>query len=190
MKLSSVFTRLTPNIKNWQKPSGRAGKCRAANPANPLYEELNHFGWEEWLFEDYHTGKEICLGFLQAFNDKNRHVTSVEIIHLYTRICDGKKAKQLYVGYIKDVKVLPENQRAASDSQKKQRFTDLNAVEINFSSSDSMWKKCFNIQFERKNVVFHDEFEKNEILLKSGQFRFCLNYLSLDYHADFPKFKK
>jgi hypothetical protein len=141
MKLSAVFTRLTPNENNWQKPSGRAGKCCAANPANPLYEEVNHFGWEEWLFEDYYAGKEICVGFLQAFNGKNRHVKSVEIIHLYTRICDGKKSKQFYVGYIKDVKVLPENQRAASDSQKKQRLTDLNAFEINFPFNDRMWEK-------------------------------------------------
>ena len=187
MKLSTVFTRLTPNTKNWQKPSGRAGKCRAANPANPLYEELNHFGWEEWLFEDYHAGKEICLGFLQAFNDKNRHVKSVEIIHLYTRICNGNEPKQFYVGYIKDVKVLPENQRAASDSQKKQRLTDLNAVEINFPVNDEMWEKCFNIQFERKNVVFHDNFLKKEIQLNRGQFRFSLYDLEDPKHRNAEK---
>jgi hypothetical protein len=174
MNLSSVFTRLTPNTKKWEKPSGRAGKCRAANPANPLYEEVNHFGWEEWLFEDYYAGKEICVGFLQAFNDKNKEVTSVDIIHLYTRICDGKKAKQFYVGYIKDVKVLPEDQRAASDSHKKQRLTDLNAVDINFPVNDEMWDKCFNIQFEQKNVVFHENFLKKEIQLNRGQFRFSL----------------
>jgi hypothetical protein len=183
MNISSVFTRLTPNENNWQKPSGRVGKCRAANSVNPLYEERNHFGWEEWLLEDYHAGKEICVGFLQAFNGKNRHVKSVKIIHLYTRVSDGNDSKQFYVGYIKDVKVLPENQRVASDSHKKQRLTDLNAVDINFPVNDEMWDKCFNIQFEQKNVVFHENFLEKEIQLNRGQFRFSL--YDMIYHQNF-----
>jgi hypothetical protein len=166
MKLSAYFTRLTPNENNWQKPSGRAGKC-GLDIKSP-YEGINGFGWEEWFLSDYYAGKEICVGFIQAFNGKNKHVTSVDIIHLYTRICDGKKAKQFYVGYIKDVQVLPENQRAASNSQKKQRLTDLNAVVINFPDNDLMWEKCFNIQFERKNVVFHENFLEKEIQLNRG----------------------
>ncbi len=178
MRLSTVFTRLTPNQNNWQKPSGRVGKCRAADSTKPLYEEINHFGWEEWLFEDYHAGKEICLGFLQAFNDKNRHVTSVDIIHLYTRICDGNEPKQFYVGCIKEVKLLPENERSASTKQKEQKQKDLKEAKIsNFPDNDPMWKKCFNIQFERKNVVFHENFLEKEIQLNRGQFRFSLYYL-------------
>jgi hypothetical protein len=184
MKLSTVFTRLTPNENKWQKPSGREGKCRAANPANSLYEQRHGFGWEEWLFADYHAEKETCLGFLQAFNDKNRHVTSVDIIHLFTRICDGNEPKQFYVGYIKDVKVLPENQRATSTQQKEQKQKDLKDAEItDFSNVDPMWKKCFNIQFERKNVVFHEDFLENEIQLNRGQFRFSL--YDLNIHPNF-----
>lgn len=184
MRLSTVFTRLTPNENNWQKPSGRGGKCRAADSIKPLYEEINHFGWEEWFFEDYHAGKEICLGFLQAFNDKNKHITSVEIIHLYTRICDGNEPKQYYVGYIKDVKVLPENQRAASTQQKESKQKDLKDSEIiDFPNDDPMWDKCYNIQFERKNTVFHENFLENEIQLNRGQFRFSL--YDLDSHPNF-----
>ncbi len=175
MKKKHFFTRLTPNQNNWQKPSGSTGKCRAANSANRLYEEVNHFGWEEWLFEDYHAGKEICVGFLQAFNDKNRHVTSVGIIHLYTRICDGNKPKQYYVGYINDVKVLPENLRAASTQKKEQKQKDLKEVKItNFPDDEPMWDNCFNIQFERKNVVYHENFLEKEIQLNRGQFRFSI----------------
>jgi hypothetical protein len=184
MKISSYFTRLTPNENNWQKPSGRGGKCRAANPANQLYEEVNHFGWEEWLFADYHARKETCVGFLQAFNDKNRHVTSVDIIHLYTRICDGNEPKQYYVGYIKDVKVLSENQRAASTQQSEQKQKDLENAEItDFSNVDPMWGNCFNIQFESKNVVFHENFLENEIQLYRGQFRFAL--YDINNHSNF-----
>ncbi len=184
MKLSTVFTRLTPNENKWQKPSGRRGKCRATDPTKPLYEELNLFGWEEWLFADYHAGKETCLGFLQAFNDKNKEVTSVEVIHLYTRICDGNEPKQFYVGCIKDVKVLPENERAASIKQKEQKQRDLKDAKItNFPNNDPMWEKCFNIQFERKNVVFHEKFLEKEIQLNRGQFRF--SFYDLNNHVNF-----
>lgn len=175
MRLSTVFTRLTPNENKWQKPSGRVGKCQAANPSNPLYEQRHGFGWEEWLFEDYHLGKETCRGFLQAFNDKNRHVTSVDIIHLYTRICDGNQPKQYYVGYIKEVKVLPKNQRTISKQLKASRQNDLKDAKIsNFPDNDPMWEKCFNIQFERKNVFFAKNLLENEINLHKWQFRFSL----------------
>jgi hypothetical protein len=170
--MKEYFTRLTPNFNNWEKPSGRDGKCKGANP---LYEETNGFGWEEWLFEDYNKGKEVCLGFLQAFNDKNNDVTSVEVIHLYTRICDGIKPKQYYVGLIKDVKILHLNERVVSDDIKRKRRIELNNVGLtNFPTNDSMWKKCFNIQFERKNVFLKEDYMQSEVKLKRGQFRFSL----------------
>jgi hypothetical protein len=185
MKVNKVFTRLTPNENNWQKPSGSSGKCRAADPTKPLYEQNYGFGWEEWLFEDYHAGKETCLGFLQAFNGKNKNVTSVEVIYLYTRICYGKKAKQYYVGCIKDVKILPQNQRAASDDIKKKRLIDLNVDGIpKFQTNDPMWEKCFNIQFERKNVFLQKDHMQSEINLEKGQFRFSLYDLNDLKHAN------
>jgi len=184
MRISTVFTRLTPNYNNWQKPSGSLGKCRSVDRTKPLYEERNHFGWEEWLFEDYHARKETCVGFLQAFNDKNKHITFVDIIHLYTRILEGNKPKQYYIGYIKDVKVLPYNQRAISTQQKEQMQKDLKEAKItNFPVNDKMWDKCFNIQFERKNVVFHENFLEKEIQLNRGQFRFSL--YDLNNHPNF-----
>jgi hypothetical protein len=184
MRICEVFTRLTPNTNNWNKPSGSGGKCRAADPTKPLYEQTNGFGWEEWLFEDYYAEKETCFGFLQAFNDKNDEVTSVEVIHLYTRICNGKKAKQYYVGYIKDVKILPQNQRAASDDIKKKRLIDLNVDGIpKFQTNDPMWEKCYNIQFERKNVFLQKDHMQCEIKLDRGQFWFALYYLNI--HQNF-----
>lgn len=179
--MEKYFTRLTPNFFNWEMPSGRDGKCSGANT---LYEEINDFGWEEWLFEDYHFGKETCLGFLQAFNDKNEDLTSVEVIHLYTRICDGVEPKQYYIGYIKDVKVLPENQRFASEFIKIKRLKELETAGItNFPTNDPMWKKCFNIQYQRKNVVFLENVMENEIQLNRSQFRFAL--YNLNDHPNF-----
>ncbi|MBP6091378.1 MAG: hypothetical protein KA521_09000 [Crocinitomicaceae bacterium] len=173
--MTTKFTRISPNFNKWENPSGKEGKCKASKLSNQLYEEKHGFGWEEWLFEDYHAGKELCLGFLQAFNDKNKNISSVDIIHLYTRICIGKNPKQYYIGYIKDVKILPKDQRAASEVIKKKRLKELETVGIiNFPSNDLMWKKCINIQFERKNVIFLENFMENEIQLNKGQFRFSL----------------
>lgn len=172
--MKKYFTRLTPNENNWEKPSGRHGKCRAADSTKPLYEQMHGFGWEEWLFQDYHAGKETCLGFLQAFNGQNEDFQSFDEIHLYTRICDSKKPKHFY---IKDVQVLPVNQRAATKEQKDSKMRDLKAEKItDFPVNDSMWQKCFNIQFERKNVILLKA--PREIKLESGQFRFSLYDLS------------
>ena len=175
--MKKYFTRLTPNENIWEKPSGRHGKCRAADSTKPLYEQMHGFGWEEWLFQDYHAGKETCLGFLQAFNGQNEDFQSFDEIHLYTRICDSKKPKHFYIGYIKDVQVLPVNQRAASKEQKDSKMLDLkDAKRTDFPVNDSMWQKCFNIQFERKNVILLKA--PREIKLERGQFRFSLYDLS------------
>lgn len=171
--MKKYFTRLTPNKNNWEKPSGRDGKCFSAKSSEPLYEQTHGFGWEEWLFQDYHAGKETCLGFLQAFNGKNKTVKSVDEIHLYTRICDSKNPKHLFICYIKDVQVLPLNQRAASKAQKDLKMRDLKDAKIkDFPSNDSMWQNCLNVQFERKNVVLLEI--PREIKLERGQFRFSL----------------
>jgi hypothetical protein len=173
--MTTKFTRITSNTNKWSKPSGSDEKCKAINSKNPLYEEKHGFGWEEWLFEDYHAGKELCLGFLQAFNGKNKNISTIDLIHLYTRICIGKNPKQYYIGSIKNVKILPQDQRAASEDLKKKRLKELKNVGItNFLTNDVMWENCFNIQFERKNVVFLENFMENEIQLKRGQFRFSL----------------
>jgi hypothetical protein len=171
--MKEYFTRLTPNTNAWKKPSGPTGKCKAADREKPLYEENHGFGWEEWLLEDYHSGKETCLGFLQAFNDKNKGIKSLDIIHLYTRVCDNETKQHLYIGYIKDVKILPVNQRAASKEQKDSRIRDLkNSEIIDFPCNDPMWEQCFNIHFERKNVILQKTI--TEIKLERGQFRFAL----------------
>jgi hypothetical protein len=179
--MSKFFTRLTSNSRKWVRPSGLEGKC---NSEIRLYEESYGFGWEEWLFEDYHKGKDTCLGFLQGFNGKNNDATSIELIHLYTRLCDGVTSKLYYVGHITDVKILSQNQRAASEATKKKRITELNAVGINnFPTNDSMWNKAYNIQFERNNVYLQKDHLQCEITLNRGQFRFAL--YDLNNHLNF-----
>ena len=53
----------------------------------------------------------------------------------------------------------------------------------NFPNNNGMWDKCFNIQFQRKNVFFHENFLEKEIKLNRGQFRFSL--YDLNDHPNF-----
>ena len=68
--INTFFTRLTPNFKKWEKPSGIDGKC--GRNTQYLYEGIYGFGWEEWLLYDYHHENNqldgYCYGFIQAFH--------------------------------------------------------------------------------------------------------------------------
>ena len=178
---SSYFTRLTPNTNLWQKPSGPIGKCAASTD---LYESRNCFGWEEWLLDDFHSGEDLCIGFLQAFNGKKKSMTHVDVIHLYTRVCNGVDVKLFYVGCIQGVKILSKENRGASHEVKVKRLEDLKNIGINnFPIDDPMWNNCFNVQFERKNVNLLRDNEKCSIKLWRGQYRFAL-YSTIN-HSNF-----
>jgi hypothetical protein len=184
---TSYFTRRTPNTNLWEKPSGPAEKCTASTG---LYESRNGFGWEEWLLEDFHSGKDLCNGFLQAFNNRRGEITHAEVIYMYTRICDGVKPKLHYLGCIKDVKILSNDKRRASGEIKAKRLKELADVVISkFPADDPMWENCFNIQFERNNVSLTEQSEECEILLSRGQNRFAL-YQTIDHPNFLTEIKK
>jgi hypothetical protein len=177
---SHYFTRLTPNSNQWKKPSGADQKCCSSN----LYECVNGFGWEEWLLEDYHASKEVCRGYIQAFNSNSAENKTISKLHLYTRICTNKKSTNRYVGYIENVKIIPLNKRGASKEKITQRLKDLEDVKINcISANDPMWDRCFNIEFRRSDFRPVPSSSECEIRLKPGQFRFGLYDLSK--HSNF-----
>jgi hypothetical protein len=99
---ASYFTRLTPNSNQCQNTSGPSGNCTASTG---LYESRNGFGWEERLREDFHSGENLCYGFLQAINGENKSKAQAEVINLYTRVCNGVNTNRCYVGFIKDEKL-------------------------------------------------------------------------------------
>ena len=169
---ASYFTRLTPNTNLWVKPSGPAEKC---TNSTGLYESRNGFGWEEWLFDDFHAGKEVCRGYIQAFNGNSHANKTIDKLHLYTRICKNKKSVRRYVGYIENVKLIPLNKRGASQELKMKRLKDLQDVKINsISGNDPMWERCFNVEFQRSDFRPVSSLLECEIRLKPGQFRFGL----------------
>ena len=184
MKLKQhFFTRLTSNFNNWKTPSGRDGKCQSLSGA--LYEEIHGFGWEEWLFEEYHANKNkpnhTCHGFIQAFNNKNLNV-GIDRLYLYTKVGKNKsgiKPGCYYVGYIDNIKKIKPLSRKFNDVRE-----DLNEAEISGNGFRSMLLYAYNITFQVKDV--HVNFPKvycKPIRLKQGQYRFGL-YI-MNKHTNF-----
>jgi hypothetical protein len=189
MKRHSIyFTRLTPNFKNWQNPSGNEGKCKCSNPKTPLYEEQFGFGWEEWMLEDYFEHMNeldfTCSGFVQALNQKNEQIDFINRLYLYTKICKNKYNKvpgYYYIGYIDNITRL---QYAATNAINKKICTDLKNVGIINAISSSMLPNAKNISFKVKDVHINFPLIFNQtIRLNRGQFRFSL--YEINKHPNF-----
>ena len=184
--MNCFFTRLTSNFNDWRNPSGRNGKCNSSNAQQPLYEQTNSFGWEEWLFEEYHkmgsAPEHICNGFIEAFNQKNRTKGVIDRLYLYTKVCTNKvgiASGYYFVGYIDNVKQIapiPKNQNEVQ--------ADLIAVDITHNGYLPMLRFAKNISFLFKDV--HVKFPlvfTQPIQLNPGQFRFSL--YDLNEHPNF-----
>jgi hypothetical protein len=180
------FTRLTPNFNNWKAPSGRDGKCHAANPTKPLYEETHGFGWEEWLFEEYFAQIDNpefeCKGFLEAYNQQNENNSHAVRIYLYTKVCSNKKGIDpgcYYVGYIDNVQRIESLRKDENEVRR-----ELTAVDINHNEFIDMLPFAKNISFKVKDVHinFNNVFQQ-PIQLHRWQFRFAL--YDLNDHPNF-----
>ena len=186
------ITRLTPNSDKWKKPSGKKGKCCSNN--STLYECQHDFGWEEWLLNDFWSKKERFKGFVQAFNDRNTNVKSIERLHFYTRVCNSRTSKvNVYLGYIDNVNIFPIKDRALSKNEIKTRGTELKKCGL-VIPKDGMFNKAHNIQFNTSDVhmLLMDEDEQYTLNLAQGQYRFALyeiNYKHKNIGNQIKRFK-
>ena len=99
------ITRICWNTENWERPSGLTGKSKAKDS----YEQENHFGHEEWLFDKRMILKEGYLyGYLQALHPKC-HKGKVYDIHLFAINSDTQD--RLYVGCLRNAEVLTDEER-------------------------------------------------------------------------------
>lgn len=101
------ITRICWNTENWERPSGLTGKSKAKDS----YEQENHFGHEEWLFDKRMILKEGYLyGYLQALLHPECHKGKVYDIHLFAINSDTQD--RLYVGCLRNAEVLTDEERA------------------------------------------------------------------------------
>ncbi len=184
----AYFTRLTSNFENWSQPSGPDGKCQAADPSKPIYEQIHGFGWEEWLFEEYFKNQgnieASCLGFLEAFNGKNLAPKVYDRIYLFTRVGENKAGIEpgdYYLGYIDSVKRIQAIKREEEDVE-----NCLVSKGIKGQGFRPMLPFAYNISFKVKDV--HVDFERvyeRRLELRRGQYRFAL--YDLKKHENFLK---
>lgn len=124
--------------------------------------------------EDFHSGKDLYISFLQAFNWRYRTMTLAEVIHLCSRVCNEIDIKWCYVGSVKDM-MMSKDYRGASDEVRVKRLEDLKSICIdNFPTFDPMWYNCINVYFERKSLVFSKNSENCFINLRRGQYSCAL----------------
>ena len=101
------ITRICWNTENWERPSGLTGKSKAKDS----YEQENHFGHEEWLFDKRMILKEgYFYGYLQALLHPECHKGKVYDIHLFAINSDTQD--RLYVGCLRNAEVLTDEERA------------------------------------------------------------------------------
>lgn len=175
------FTRLTPNFNDWDRPSGIDGKCHSANPLNPLYEEINGFGWEEWLFQEYLNNIDnpdyTCNGFIQAFNGINEDLNFLKRLYLFTKVCNneiGVVPGCYYIGYIDNVRRIGPFTKDEGNVR-----NDLQRVGINHKDFLPMLQCAFNISFKVKDVHLGNGFVFDRpVALNRGQYRFALYNLT------------
>ena len=192
--MKKYLTRLTPNLNKWKKPSGRTGKC-GLDIKSP-YEGINGFGWEEWLFYDFHNPENqldgYCYGFIQAFHKMNKAQERLDRLYLYTRVCNGVSKTDFYIGYIDNIEILKQPFTHKNLLAKKEKFckkAEQDLININISGyKKDLLEMCsedtlFNVRFKSEHVHILDfEFQDRPITLQRGQSRFKL--YDLDKHSN------
>lgn len=125
------ITRICWNTENWERPSGPEGKSKAEGS----FEQIHHFGHEEWLFDKRMILKEGYLyGYLQALRHPECHKGKVYDIHLFSINSDTQD--RLYVGCLRNAEVLTDEEREWATKEcedlylKRQMDQDLKRVGV------------------------------------------------------------
>jgi hypothetical protein len=99
------IARICWNEHGWVKPSGWKGK----SDAEGTHEAGNGYGHEEWLLDLDKIYKGYHYGFLQPINqNKELYADKTFNVSLYT--IDGTTNKKYWIGTIKNVSVIDENE--------------------------------------------------------------------------------
>jgi hypothetical protein len=105
-----LFTRLTSNLNQWVTPSGHSWKKSNQGKRNIPYEKQFGFGHEEWLFNFRYSSKGYQYGFIRGLSRFSKS-DNIDKVYLYT-VKEMNGSKQVYyLGFLKNVEILPSNWR-------------------------------------------------------------------------------
>jgi len=155
------YTRLTFNSNNWKKPSGKDGKSTNQNS----FEGLNHFGFEEWLFDESTLINGKKYAFIQGVASSTIKRKSPKELILYT--INKHTLERLHIATLHkweyfedDTKLNIQNQFEANAWLTKMH-KEVQAVNANVNMFDivvankgksKQYEPLFNISFEYKDL--------------------------------------
>lgn len=178
--MKKYLTRLTPNTNGWQFQSGCEFKC-----GGNLYENINNFGWEEWLFNKRNRKNDYQYGFLQCFNTQNiNEEVTYDEVYLYTRKCESKdkdcenkskKGSCFLIARIYNVIKLSlveanEIQDELYDNGNINQMSDECPYKEKFDSRPTPNKFIFNVKFKIEDAKLIDKEED----ISPSNYRFVL----------------
>lgn len=154
------------------------------------YENMEGYGFEEWLFD---TSKQIdgyCYGYVRSIaakNDFSEFVSGKLNLHLYTIENESRFNQRYWVGEIKEVEFIDEeeakriNQIYKANGWNKKMQNQLKDVGINISSAD-ISKMFFCMKYKVENLFLEKElipFERSDEIVKADYYNNLYRFISI-----------
>lgn len=180
-QIEDRIARICWNTNEWQYPSGDEGK----SSGKFAYEQIQHFGHEEWLFDRTKVIDGYHYGFLQPINSncfRNKDFN----IHLITF---SKETGKLYLGIINNVHCLTEEEAdKAYKAYKKNGWIKemkeaVSVVGGNPKGLDTESIHVFNVRFKFEDV--HVDFNSPRVLSDDDPNTKALYYQLMHIKAPF-----
>lgn len=110
IKSSRIFTRLTSNDNNWEIPSTHKWNTNNQGKKSVAFEHQYGFGHEEWLLNPRYNIGGYQYGYIRGIGNAKAGDTEFDEVHLYTVKTDLKTKDVYYIGVIKNVIVIRDNE--------------------------------------------------------------------------------
>lgn len=157
-----IFTRLTSNDNNWELPSPHRWRKENQGKKNIPFENQYGFGHEEWLFNPRYNIEGYQYGFIRGIQRSKDAVSNYDEVHLYTVKKEKFRNLVYYLGHIKNVIVIKDDQREQKIIQNViDQFNAEMMTEVENINGDlnGIIKFPFEaiVKFKLENTLFFDE---------------------------------
>lgn len=157
-----VFTRLTSNENKWELPSPHRWRKENQGKKNIAFENQYGFGHEEWLMNPRYNVNGFQYGYIRGIENAREGVEQYNEVHLYT--VKKEKANNLvyYIGHIKNLISIRDNETEQRKIQKVvERYKSDMMKELEYINADinGMIKFPFwaVVKFRVEDVSFFEE---------------------------------
>lgn len=157
-----IFTRLTSNENNWELPSPHRWRKENQGKKNIPFENQYGFGHEEWLFNSRYFLNGFQYGYIRGIQNSKQSVSKYDEVHLYTVKKDKTQNLVYYLGFIKNLSVIKNDEPEQRKIRKViDRFNPDMLTEVENINGDvkGILKFPFEaiVKFKLEDVLFFDE---------------------------------